>query len=204
MVTVVVATSTMIFAPPLGLLLAIGRRSRLPVLKTLCLVFVEVMRGIPLLTVMFIAATIFPLVLPSGFNIDLFTRTLVAFFLFNGAMTSEVFRGGLQSIRKEQYEASTTIGLGWTATMLLIVLPQAIRVIIPALVNSMISIIKETSVLLIIGLFDFFSSIHYGVNSTDWIGGSHILISGYVFAALCFMAVCYSLSKYSKRFEGRA
>lgn len=203
LITVVTAVFTMIFALPLGLILAVGRMSNMPIIKTFCIAFVELMRGTPLLTVLFVAATIFPLILPEGVQLDLFARTLIAFLLFNGAMISEVFRGGLQSIRRGQYEAATTIGLGWLATFVFIILPQAVRVIIPALVNSMVSIIKETTVLLIIGLFDFMAVIHFGVTSQDWIGGSHILISGYVFTALCFMLVCFSLSKYSRRFEHR-
>ncbi|MBW2030898.1 MAG: amino acid ABC transporter permease [Deltaproteobacteria bacterium] len=204
LITVVTAVFTMIFSLPLGLILAVGRMSNMPIIKTFCIAFVELMRGTPLLTVLFVAATIFPLVLPEGVHIDLFARALIAFLLFNGAMISEVFRGGLQSIRRGQYEAATTIGLGWLATFVFIILPQAVRVIIPALVNSMVAIIKETTVLLVIGLFDFMAIIHSGVASQDWIGGSHILVSGYVFTALCFMLVCSSLSKYSRRFERRA
>jgi general L-amino acid transport system permease protein len=201
LVTVVTAVFTMICTLPFGLMLALGRLSKMPVVRVLCITFVEVVRGIPLLAFLFTAATIFPLVLPEGMNIDLFARTMIAFMIFNGAMTSEVFRGGLQSVRKEQYEAATTIGLGWFTSMIFIILPQAVRTIIPALVNCMIIIIKETSVLLVIGLLDFIATIHFGTESPDWIGGHHILVTGYIFTASVYMITCFSLSKYSRRFE---
>jgi len=201
---VVTAVFTMISSLPFGLLLAIGRMSKMPVIKTLCVAFIEIVRGIPLLAFLFAAATILPVFLPEGISIDLFTRTLIAFMLFNGSMTSEVFRGGLQSIKRGQYDAAASVGLGWLTTMVFIVIPQAIRIIIPALVNSMIIIIKETSVLMIIGLLDFVAIIHLGTESPDWIGGHNILVSGYIFTAICYMVTCLSLSKYSRRFESRS
>ncbi len=203
LVTVVTAVFTMISTLPFGLLLALGRMSNMPVIRLLCIGFVEIVRGIPLLAFLFSAATIFPLVLPEGVNIDLFARTMIAFMLFNGSMTSEVFRGGLQSIRREQYDAALTVGLGWFSTMAFIILPQAIKTIVPALVNCMIIIIKETSVLLVIGLFDFIATIHFGTESPDWIGGHHILLTGYIFTAAVYMITCSVLSKYSRRFEGQ-
>jgi general L-amino acid transport system permease protein len=204
LVTIVTAVFTMICTLPFGLMLALGRLSKMVVVRILCITFVEVVRGIPLLAFLFTAATIFPLILPEGVNIDLFARTMIAFMIFNGAMTSEVFRGGLQSVRKEQYEAATTIGLGWLTSMIFIILPQAVRTIIPALVNCMIIIIKETSVLLVIGLLDFIATIHFGTESPDWIGGHHILMTGYVFTASVYMITCFSLSKFSRRFEGQS
>ncbi len=201
MVTIVVALVTLVTALPLGLLLALGRRARLPVVSVLCIGFIELMRGIPLLAILFVAATIFPLFLPAGMTTDLFTRTLVAFTLFNAAMAAEVFRGGLQSVSRGQYEAATTVGLTPPVTMVLVVLPQAIRTVVPALINVMISIIKETTVLLVIGVVDFVEAVRLGVDSSDWLGGPHILNSGFVFAALVYVAICFSLSKYADRFE---
>ncbi len=203
LVTFVVALVTLVTALPLGLLLALGRRSRLPVVSVLCIGFIELMRGVPLLAVLFVAATIFPLFLPAGTTTDLFTRTLVAFTLFNAAMAAEVFRGGLQSVGRGQYEASATVGLRPAVAMVLIVLPQAIRTVVPALINVMISIIKETTVLLVIGLVDFLQAVRLGVDASDWLGGPHILNSGFVFAALVYVAICFSLSKYADRFERR-
>lgn len=203
LVTFVVALVTLVTALPLGLLLALGRRSRLPVVSVLCIGFIELMRGIPLLAVLFVAATIFPLFLPAGTTTDLFTRTLVAFTLFNAAMAAEVFRGGLQSVGRGQYEASATIGLRPAVAMVLIVLPQAIRTVVPALINVMISIIKETTVLLVIGLVDFLQAVRLGVDASDWLGAPKILNSGFVFAALVYVAICFSLSKYADRFERR-
>jgi general L-amino acid transport system permease protein len=203
LVTVIVALVTLVTALPLGLLLALGRRARLPVVSFLCIGYIELMRGIPLLAILFVAATIFPLFLPAGTTTDLFTRTLVAFTLFNAAMAAEVFRGGLQSVGRGQYEAATTVGLTPTVTMFLIVLPQAIRTVVPALINVMISIIKETTVLLVIGVVDFVEAVRLGVDASNWLGGPDILNSGFVFAALVYVAICFSLSKYADRFERR-
>lgn len=203
LVTLVVALVTLVTALPLGLLLALGRRSRMPVVRVLCIGFIELLRGIPLLAVLFVAATIFPLFLPAGSTTGLFARTLVAFTLFNAAMAAEVFRGGLQSVGRGQYEAATTVGLTPAVTMVLIVLPQAIRTVVPALINVMISIIKETTVLLVIGLVDFVQAVRVGVDASNWLGGPQILNSGFVFAALVYVAICFSLSKYSDRFERR-
>jgi general L-amino acid transport system permease protein len=201
LLTLVVTLATFATALPLGLGLALGRRSRLPVVRWLCGTFVETMRAVPLLAVLFIAATLVPMFLSRGFTIGLFARAAIAFALFNAAMAAEVFRGGLQSVDRGQREAATTVGLGEFATLRLIVLPQAVTAVVPALVNIMIAVIKETTLLSIIGVSDLLGAIEIGAKSPDWMGESNVLTSGYVFLALVYFTVCYALSRYSRRLE---
>ncbi|GAB3667281.1 amino acid ABC transporter permease [Ramlibacter alkalitolerans] len=201
LLTLAATLVTFVTALPLGLLLALGRRSRLPVLRWLCAGFVEGMRSVPLLAVLFVAATLLPMFLPPGWNLDLFTRALVAFALFNAAMAAEVFRGGLQTVGAGQLEAAATVGLGDFATLRLVVLPQAVRAVVPALVNILIAIVKETTLLSVIGLSDLLGAIENGAKSPEWSGEANILTSGQVFLALVYLAVCYGLSRYSRRLE---
>jgi general L-amino acid transport system permease protein len=201
LLTFVVTLATFATALPLGLALALGRRSRLPVVRGLCGTFVEAMRAVPLLAVLFIAAALVPLFLPRGFTIGLFARAVIAFALFNAAMAAEVFRGGLQSVGRGQHEAATTVGLTDLAALRLIVLPQAVTAVVPALVNIMIAVIKETTLLSIIGVSDLLGAIEIGAKSPGWVGDSNILTSGYVFLALVYFTVCHALSRYSRRLE---
>ncbi len=201
LLTLIATLVTFATALPLGLALALGRRSTLPVVRWFCAGFVEGMRSVPLLVVLFIAATLLPMFLPNGLGLDLFTRALIAFALFNAAMAAEVFRGGLQLVGRGQLEAATTVGLGRTATLALVVLPQALRAVVPALVNIMIAVIKETTLLSVIGVNDFLGAVENGAKSPDWSGESNILTSGHVFLALAYFAACFALSHYSRRLE---
>jgi general L-amino acid transport system permease protein len=201
LLTLVVTLATFATALPLGLVLALGRRSRWPVVRWVCGAFVESLRAVPLLGVLFIAATLVPLFLPRGLAIGLFARATIAFALFNAAMAAEVFRGGLQAVDRGQREAATTVGLSDFSTLRLIVLPQAVSSVVPALVNIMIAVIKETTLLSIIGVSDLLGAIEIGAKSPDWMGESNVLTSGYVFLALVYFTVCYALSRYSRRLE---
>lgn len=201
LLTLVVTLATFATALPLGLGLALGRRSRLPVLRWLSAAFVEGMRAVPLLVVLFIAATLLPMFLPAGLNVDLFTRAVAAFALFNAAMAAEVFRGGLQAVGRGQREAATTVGLSDFAALRLIVLPQAVTAVVPALVNIMIAVIKETTLLSVIGVNDMLGAVENGARSPDWVGEPNILTSGHVFLALVYLSICYGLSRYSRRLE---
>jgi general L-amino acid transport system permease protein len=203
LLTLVATLVTFATALPVGLILALGRRSRLPVVRWLCGTFVEGMRSIPLLAVLFIAATLVPLFLPAGWSFDLFSRALAAFALFNAALAAEVFRGGLQAVGRGQIEAAITVGLSDFATLRLIVLPQAVTAVVPALVNIMIAVIKETTLLSVIGVSDFLAAVENGAKSPAWIGEPNILTSGYVFLAAVYLTVCYGLSRYSRRLEAR-
>jgi general L-amino acid transport system permease protein len=203
LLTLVATLTTFASALPLGLLLALGRRSRMPVVRLLCAAFVEGMRSVPLLVLLFIAATLLPLLLPSEWNVDLFSRVLGAFALFNAALAAEVFRGGLQTVDQGQVEAAATVGLSDLATLRRIVVPQAIAAVVPALVNIMIAIIKETTLLSVIGVNDLLGAVENGAKSPDWMGEPNILTSGHVFLAIVYLAVCYGLSRYSRRLEAR-
>jgi general L-amino acid transport system permease protein len=203
LLTLVGTLVTFATALPLGLLLALGRRSRLPVVRLFCAALVESMRSVPLLALLFVAATLLPMFLPPGWSIDLFTRALIAFALFNAAMAAEVFRGGLQTVGVGQLEAATTVGLSDFAALRLIVLPQAVSAVIPALVNILLAVVKETTLLSVIGLNDLMGAIENGAKSPEWIGEANILTSGQVFLALVYLAVCFGLSRYSRRLESR-
>ena len=201
LLTMVVTLATFASALPAGLCLALGRRSRMPIVRMLSGAFVEGMRSIPLLAVLFIAATLLPLFLPAGSNVDLFERAVIAFALFNAAMAAEVFRGGLQSIDRGQLDAATSVGLSDFAALRLIVLPQTVSAVVPALVNIMIAVIKETTLLSVIGVNDLLAAVENGAKSPDWMGESNILASGHVFLAMVYLALCLALSRYSRRLE---
>ncbi len=155
MLTIVIASWTIATSIPLGLLLALGRRSELPVISYACATFIELWRSLPLIGVLFLAVVMFPLFVPQGFESDKLVRALIAFTLFNAAIFAEVFRGGLQAIPHGQQEAARSLGLGYWRTTGLVVLPQVIRIVMPGMINTCVSIIKETTVVLIIGLIEF-------------------------------------------------
>jgi general L-amino acid transport system permease protein len=203
LLTLIVTLATLASALPLGLALALGRRSRLPVVRWLCAAFVEGLRAVPLLALLFIATTLVPMFLPRTWSAGLFARAVIAFALFNAAMAAEVFRGGLQAVGRGQVEAATTVGLSDFATLRYVVLPQAVTAVVPALVNIMIAVIKETTLLSVIGLSDLLGAVENGAKSPDWIGQANILTSGYVFLAAVYLAVCYGLSRYSRRLEAQ-
>lgn len=193
--------ATLAISLPLGLALALGRRSELPVVRWLCAGLIESLRSVPLLGLLFVAATVLPMFLPSHWDVDLFARAMAAFALFNAAMAAEVFRGGLQAVGAGQYEAATTVGLSRWATLRLIVLPQAVSAVVPALVNLMVAVIKETTLLSVIGLSDFLGAVENGAKTPDWMGDPNILTSGHVFLAAVYLAFCWSLSRHSRRLE---
>ncbi len=201
--TLVVAAWGIATSIPLGLVLALGRRSRLPVIRAVCVAFIEFWRGVPLIGVLFLAATMFPLVMPAGASTDKLLRALLAFSLFNAAYMAEVFRGGLQAIPHGQYEAARALGLGYWRMMGFVVLPQALRIAIPGTVNTCIGIFKETTLLLVIGLFDFLATIQAGIADPQWLIGDHIRETAYFFAGCSFWAFCFGMSRYSARLERR-
>ncbi len=201
--TLVVAASSIVLSMPLGLLLALARRSSLPMVRLAAVSFIEFWRGVPLIGVLFMAASMFPLFMPAGTDIDKLVRALVAFALFNSAYMAEVFRGGLQAIPRGQYEAARALGLGHWRIMALVVLPQATRIVIPGIVNTCIGIFKETTLILVIGLFELLSVIQAGMADPEWLIGDHVRETGYLFAAFGFWAFCFGMSRYSARLEAR-
>ncbi len=197
-VTLILATYGLAFAFPYGILLALGRRSNLPLVKGLCVGFIELIRGVPLISLLIMASVMLPLFLPSGTTIDKFLRAQVAVILFAGAYIAEVIRGGLQSLPKGQFEAADAMALNYPQKTLLIILPQALRVVIPPLINTFIGFFKDTSLVLIIGIFDFLNTANQALVDPNWAGFPGEV---YLFAAFVYFVFCYSMSRYSKYLE---
>ena len=197
-VTLILATYGLLFAFPYGVLLALGRRSDLPLIKGLCIGFIELIRGVPLISLLIMASVMLPLFLPSGMNIDKFLRALIAVILFAGAYIAEVIRGGLQALPKGQFEAADAMGLNYFQKTTLIILPQALRVVIPPLINTFIGFFKDTSLVLIIGIFDFLNAANQALVDPNWAGFPSEV---YLFAAFVYFCFCFSMSRYSKYLE---
>ena len=183
---------------PLAVALALGRRSHLPAIKGLCIASIELVRGVPLVTVLFMASVMFPLFVPQGLTIDKLLRAQVAFVMVIAAYVAEVIRGGLQAIPRGQYEAAASIGLSYWTTTILIALPQALRVSIPALVNTFIAFFKDTSLVIVIGLFDLLGAAKAVIVDPKWVGFG---VEVYLFAALVYFLFCYGVSQYSRHLE---
>ena len=200
LLTLVVAAVGIVASLPLGVLLALGRRSHLPVVRVLCIVFIEVWRGVPMITVLFIASSMLPLFLPEGMQIDKLFRALIAVALFNAAYMAEVVRAGLQALPRGQYEGASALGFGYWRATTFIVLPQAFKIVLPGIVNNMISMFKDTSLVSIIGFFDFLGVIQSGSTDLDW-SNPNTAVTGYLFAAAVYWAFCFSMSRYSAKLE---
>src|SRR3954451_8182757 len=196
--TLILATVGMVFAFPLGILLALGRRSQLPAVRAICVGYIELVRGVPLITVLFMGSVIVPLFLPSGMTIDKLLRAQVAIILFTAAYLAEVVRGGLQAMPKGQLEAADALGLGYWQRTRLIVLPQALAMVIPPLVNSFIGTFKDTSLVIIIGLFDLLGTVNAALADAAWQGFS---TEAYVFTAAIYFCFCFFMSRYSQMLE---
>jgi general L-amino acid transport system permease protein len=200
LLTLVVAAVGIVASLPLGVLLALGRRSTLPVVRILSVIFIEVWRGVPMITVLFMASSMLPLFLPEGLDFDKLVRALVAVALFNAAYMAEVVRGGLQALPRGQYEGAAALGFGYWQATTLIVMPQALRTVLPGIVNNMISMFKDTSLVSIIGFFDLLGVIQAGATDVDWTGPNTAL-TGYLFAGALYWAFCFSMSRYSASLE---
>jgi general L-amino acid transport system permease protein len=185
---------------PIGIVLALGRRSEMPVVRMLCVGFIELVRAVPLITILFMASVMLPLFLPTGVNFDKLLRALVGVVMFSSAYMAEVIRGGLQAIPKGQYEAAQALGLSYWRMMGLIVLPQALRIVIPGIVNTFIGLFKDTTLVLIIGLFDLLGMVQTALTDAAWLG---FALEGYVFAGFGFWIFCFAMSRYSMRLERR-
>src|SRR6266550_729705 len=196
--TLILAVVGMLFAFPFAILLALGRRSNLPAVRVVSVAYIELVRGVPLITVLFMASVMLPLFLPEGVTIDTSFRAQVAFILFAAAYLAEVVRGGLQAIPKGQIEAADALGLGYWRRTRLIVLPQALAMVIPPLVNNFIGAFKNTSLVLIIGLFDLLNTANTALTDSNWQGFAS---ETYVFAAAIYFCFCFFMSRYSQRLE---
>ena len=204
LLTVVIASVGIFGSIPIGLILALGRMSELKIISKVCTYFIEFWRGVPHIAVIVMFVALLPIFIPDGNKIDIVVRALIAFAAFNSAYMAEVFRGGLQSIPAGQFEASKAIGLSYWKMMGYIILPQAIRNSVPALVNTCISIFKETTIVLLIGFTDFLGIIQLSLEDPKWLGPPHIFSSAYVFAALIYFSFTFGMSKYSLRLENRS
>lgn len=200
MLTIVLTVGGLALAFPVAILLALGRRSTFPVVKIFCIAFIELWRGVPLITVLFMASVMLPLFLPEGASVDKLLRALIGVSIFAGAYLAEVLRGGLQAIPRGQYEAAAALGLGYWRTMYHVILPQALRQVIPGLLNTVIALFKDTTLVLIIGMFDFLGVIQASLNDQEWLG---LAAEGYVFAGIVYWTICFSLSRLSKNVEHR-
>jgi general L-amino acid transport system permease protein len=198
--TLVIAGVGIAVSLPLGIVLALGRRSDMPVVQWLSIGFIELMRAVPLITILFMASVMLPLFLPEGMNFNKLLRALVGVSLLSAAYMAEVIRGGLQAIPKGQYEAAQALGLSYWKMMGLIVLPQALRIVIPGIVNTFIGLFKDTTLVLIIGLFDLLGIVQAALTDADWLGFS---LEGYVFAGFGFWIFCFAMSRYSMHLERR-
>ncbi len=198
--TLILATFGIAFAFPLGVLLALGRRSRLPAIKALCVVYIELIRGVPLISLLFMSSVMLPLFLPMGFSIDKLLRAQIAIIMFAAAYIAETVRGGLQAIPKGQVEGAESIGLTYWQQMRMIVLPQALKIVIPPLVGIFITLFKDTSLVVIIGIFDLTQAAKAALSDAAWRGFG---VEVYVFISLIYFIYCYSMSKYSQALERR-
>jgi len=198
--TLLLSSFGIALAFPLSILLALGRRSELPVIQALCVGFIELVRGVPLISILFMASVMLPLFLPAGVSIDKLLRAQLALILFAAAYLAEVVRGGLQAIPKEQYEAADALGLTYWQRTATVILPQALRIAVPPLVNTIIGFFKDTSLVVIIGLFDLLQTIKVSLQDPAWSGYG---VEAYLFAALVYFAFCFAMSLYSRSLERR-
>ena len=202
LVTFVISIVGIVFSLPLGVILALGRRSKLPIIRFASVIFIEFVRGVPLITVLFMANTMLPLFLPEGMTIDRLMRPLVGVALFATAYMAEVVRGGLQAIPKGQYEGAMSLGLKYPHMMVFIVLPQALKIVIPGIVNTFIGLFKDTTLVTIVGIFDLIKTIEASRIDPTWAAPT-VSYTGYAFAALFYFVFCFGMSRYSLMVERR-
>jgi general L-amino acid transport system permease protein len=202
LVTLVVAIVGIVASFPVGIVLALGRRSHLPAVRLISVIFIEFWRGVPLITVLFMSSVMLPLFLPDGVNFDKLLRALIGVALFASAYMAEVVRGGLQAISKGQYEAADAMGLSYSQGMRLIILPQALKLVIPGIVNTFIGLFKDTSLVLIIGLFDLLGIVTLNFSDANW-SSPNTPATGFIFAAFVFWIFCFGMSRYSMYMERR-
>ena len=198
LLTMLLSITGIVCAFPFGLLLALGRRSKLPIIRSLCVVYIELIRGVPLISVLFMASFMLPLFFPAGVTMDKLLRAQIGIIIFAAAYQAETVRGGLQALGKGQEEAAMALGLNYWQTMVFIILPQALRNVIPILVSGAISLLKDTSLVVIIGMFDLIGTANTIVSNPTWLG-KHV--EAYAFVAGIYWVICFSMSRYASRLE---
>ena len=202
LVTLVIAVTGIAASLPIGIVLALGRRSQMPAVRLLSIIFIEFWRGVPLITVLFMSSVMLPLFLPTGVEFDKLLRALIGVALFASAYMAEVIRGGIQALPKGQYEGAMALGLNYWQMMRMIILPQALKLVIPGIVNTFIGLFKDTTLVLIIGLFDFLGQIQNSYADPTW-GTPVQSLTGYLFAALIYWIFCFGMSRYSIYMENK-
>jgi general L-amino acid transport system permease protein len=198
--TLIVSAFALILCFPIGMFLALGRRSELPIIKYSSIGFIEVWRGVPLITVLFMSAVMFPMFLPDGTYMDKLMRVIIAITLFEAAYMAEVIRGGLQALPRGQYDAAKSLGMGYWRMHLFVILPQALKLVIPGIANTFLALVKDTPLIFVVGLLELAGMIGLAKTNPKWLG---MAIEGYVFAGLVFWVICYAMSRYSQRLEKR-
>ena len=196
--TFIISAFAILFCFPIGVILALGRRSSLPAIKYISIGFIELWRGVPLITVLFMSAVMFPMFLPDGTFIDKLIRVLIAITLFEAAYMAEVVRGGLQALPKGQYEAAKSLGMGYWRMNALVILPQALKLVIPGIANTLLALVKDTPLIFVVGLMELAGMIGLAKTNPKWLG---MAMEGYVFAGLVFWVICYAMSRYSQNLE---
>lgn len=200
LLTIVVASVGIVASFPIGILFALGRQSKMPIIRTISVMYIEFIRGVPLITLLFMSSVILPLFFPEGMDFDKLLRALIGITLFQAAYIAEVVRGGLQAIPKGQYEAADSMALSYWQSMGLIILPQALKISIPNIVGAFISLFKDTTLVLIIGLFDLLAMVTLTTTDANWLGFE---TEGYVFITFIYWIICFSMSKYAKSIENK-
>ena len=202
LVTLVVAISGIVGSLPIGILLALGRRSELPIVRAVSVIVIEFWRGVPLITVLFFATYMLPLFLPEGWRIDPLLRVMVGVMLFAAAYMAEVVRGGLQAIPRQQYEAAQALGLGYWKMMGLVILPQALRLVIPGIVNTFIGLFKDTTLVLIVAILDLLGQLRAAFADPNWAAPTTVF-TGFAFAGIIYFCFCFGMSRYALWMERR-
>jgi general L-amino acid transport system permease protein len=185
---------------PLGIVLALGRRSSLPLARSISSVYVELVRGVPLITVLFVASFVFPLILPQGVRLSVLGRVCIAITLFQAAYLAEVVRGGLQALPRGQHEAAASLGLDFWQTQAKVILPQALVLVIPSFVNSLLSTFMDTSLVTVVSMYDLTGSLRLALGDPQW---RNFFLEGYLFVAAVYFACCLAMSRYSSWLERR-
>jgi general L-amino acid transport system permease protein len=196
--TLIVSAFALIFCFPVGIFLALGRRSNLPAIKYCSIGFIELWRGVPLITVLFMSAVMFPMFLPEGTFMDKLMRVIIAITLFEAAYMAEVVRGGLQALPRGQYDAAKSLGMGYWRLHFLVILPQALKLVIPGIANTFLALVKDTPLIFVVGLLELAGMIGLAKTNPKWLG---MAAEGYVFAGLVFWIICYAMSRYSQNLE---
>ena len=196
--TFIISIFALLFCFPVGMFLALGRRSSAPVIRYSSIGFIEFWRGVPLITVLFMASVMMPMFLPDGTYMDKLVRVIIAITLFEAAYMAEVIRGGLQALPRGQYDAGKSLGMGYWRMHLLVILPQALKLVIPGIANTFLALVKDTPLILVVGLLELVGMIDMAKTNPDWLG---FATEGYIFAGIVFWIICFNMSRYSQRLE---